>query len=285
MFQQQHHQPQQQQQQPQSRQRSCRVPLARAYDGYFVHPAYGPVHVDIQVRLETTAEGTWRALGQNQRVAVQRHADGRVVLYDKDGETQLDGVIDAQSGSIIGEVIQSGERGGRFILESTAGAALAPKPQVVGRLTSAPGLRLQSRDFGGTAPPNQAALPSLLTAGVPAGGPQTSGGMYAASGVVTKTSSNRTASYVESQSPVAAGAAHQQPAGTGAHASYTPAAVVVATQGAAPLNSKRHPRHSWPGPLPPAAVPPRSSPRVAAQAQQHVRAGQPAMMHQHVVAH
>jgi len=248
-------------QQHHARNKTPRLPLARAYDGYFVHHAYGPVHIDIQVRLETTTEGSWQALGQHQKIAVQRQSDGRILMYDReDAETQLEGAIDAQTGSIAGEVIQCGERGGRFILESLEGAPPAAKHSTLGRIASVPGLRFASRDFGGGVAEGQVPLPALLTNGLCAGGPQHGrpvAGKSSAKGCSSQ--SHRTPAGAEANA-----AAGQVPACAGAHASFSPPPVSRVPQATvAAQQAKRVPRHSWPdAPQGPAAAP-RCSPRVA----------------------
>jgi len=243
------------------RSKTPRLPLARAYDGYFAHQAYGPVHIDIQVRLETTTEGSWQALGQHQKIAVQRQSDGRILMYDREeAETQLEGVIDAQTGSITGEVIQSGERGGCFFLESLEGPPPASKHGTIGRIAPIPGLlRLASRDFGGGIADGQVPLPALLTSSSSAGGPQ-----HGRAAITGKPSSKTCSSHRTSAGVEAGTAAGQMPACAGAHSSFSPSPVSRGPQATASLQqAKRIPRHSWPdGPQGPVAAP-RCSPRVA----------------------
>lgn len=235
---------------------------------------------------------------------------------EEDAETQLDGVIDAQ-GSIIGEVVQNGIRGGRFILEPAAGAspAPAPRPQTSAArvATPTPGLRLASRDFGATSAASQAALPALLTSGGCAGGPQTCGASFVPAGLspaahtAAKGSSHRAPSCMDSPSSTKG---HAPPGPT---SSYSPAPVQHGTQvaGHSPAqhhnnhnhhhqqqpSGKRIPRHSWPG-IPPgqsaapaATAATRGSPRVARAPPQpqppaHVQPGHNhILLHQHLVAH
>jgi len=96
------------------------------YEGYFSHPAFGPVLLDIHVCLDTPVEGRWQTIGQTHKIAVQRRANGRVLLYETDDETQFDGVVDSQTGTISGEVVQSGVRGGSFDLTLVSGPGLVP---------------------------------------------------------------------------------------------------------------------------------------------------------------
>ena len=90
--------------------------LATAYSGSFSFPSFGADSIGISVTLNPNrTSGTWSALGQTEEIEVVQRPEGKVLLRERGGETQLDGAF-GEGGVLTGEVIQSGNRGGSFEL-------------------------------------------------------------------------------------------------------------------------------------------------------------------------
>jgi len=111
------------------------------WEGHLMHPTFGPHRVDVIVWFDSRVRGRWFALGQTQDIEIVRVGEHRFVLQDLVGATtQFDGVHDVHAGTITGEVVRHGVRGGSFVLSLVAPQPLSQRlgPQLLATSTPMP---------------------------------------------------------------------------------------------------------------------------------------------------
>lgn len=87
----------------------------RHYSGVFSHPSFGPDELSIEVTLDGSCKGWWKALDQREEITVVRNGKS-IVLVDRSSTTTFDG-HEVVGGMLVGTVFQRGEPGGRFRLQ------------------------------------------------------------------------------------------------------------------------------------------------------------------------
>lgn len=105
------------------------------YTGVFTHPSVGSDEIAIEVTLTSPSEGVWNAMGQTEKITVQREGKN-IIMSDEAGTTTLDGRV-GLGGRLVGSVSQDGVDGGKFRLQ------LCQKSQAIGSGTLLKRTRVQ----------------------------------------------------------------------------------------------------------------------------------------------